>query len=54
MRKQQADTRVLSRLGARVITEPETNLVGGAIHTTLCTFDPKTGFFDNDCEPPPG
>lgn len=54
MSKQQADMRVLSRLGARVITEQELTVVSGAIHTSLCTFDPNTGVFDNDCTPPPG
>src|SRR5690242_9027038 len=42
MPKQQADTRVLSRLGARVITEEELKTVHGAFNTALCTFDFKT------------
>lgn len=54
MSKQQADTRVLSRLGARVVTEQELNLVSGALRTGLCTLDPTTCAIDGDCSPPPG
>lgn len=54
MPKQQADTRVLSRLGARVITEEETKVVSGAFNTGACSFNPSTGALDGDCSPPPG
>lgn len=54
MQKQQPETRVLGRLGARVITEQEMNLVSGAFNTGLCTFNPTTCAIDNDCSPPPG
>lgn len=53
MPKQQADTRVLGRLGARVITEQEMSLVSGAFNTALCTFDFKTCASDGDCTPLP-
>jgi len=46
--------RVLSRLGARELTEQELNQVGGALRTGLCTFDPTTCALDGDCSPPPG
>lgn len=45
--------RVLGRLGARELTEKESAQVSGGIITGRCTFVPKTGFRDGDCEPPP-
>lgn len=54
MQKQQPGTRVLSRLGARVITEQEMSQVSGALNTGLCTFNPTTCAIDGDCSPPPG
>lgn len=53
MPKQQAETRVLGRLGARVIPEQELNLVSGGFNTGLCTFNPTTCAMDGDCSPPP-
>jgi hypothetical protein len=54
MSKQEAEARVLSRAGARIITEEELKTVSGAFRTGLCTFDPTTCAIDNDCSPPPG
>lgn len=54
MSKQQPQMRVLGRLGARVISEEELNLVSGGFNTGLCTFNPTTCTIDNDCSPPPG
>ncbi len=54
MSKQKADQRVLSRLGARTITEQELKLVSGGLNTGVCTFDPSTGAIDGDCSPLPG
>ena len=46
--------RVLSRRGARIVTEDETAQVNGGIQTeTLCSFDPDFGadgdLFTGDC-----
>jgi hypothetical protein len=54
MPKQEIEARVLSRVGARVITEQELKLVSGAFKTGVCTFNPTTCAIDNDCSPPPG
>ena len=48
------DNRVLSRRGARMMTEDETTMVNGGLHTeTKCSFDPRVGIdgdaFTNDC-----
>ena len=50
----QEDNRVLSRRGARIITENETSKVNGGLQTeTFCTFEPGYGadgdVFTNDC-----
>jgi hypothetical protein len=45
--------RVLSRRGARELTEQEIKQVPGALNTGRCTFDPKTCAMDGDCSPPP-
>ncbi|HEV3036822.1 MAG TPA: hypothetical protein VHA33_03450 [Candidatus Angelobacter sp.] len=47
------DNRVLSRLGARELTELETAEVSGAIIRPRCTFDPRTCVMDGICSPPP-
>jgi hypothetical protein len=52
MSEQKEDIRVLSRLGARQLTEQEYGQVGGAARTGNCTFNPKTCAMDGDCEPP--
>jgi hypothetical protein len=45
----QLDNRVLSRMGARLLTEEELNCVTAARGTTTkCSFDPRTGFRDGD------
>jgi len=54
MSNHNVDDRVLSRMGARVLTSQEMDQVGGSFGTGICTYDPKTGFFDHDCSPPPG
>ena len=54
MSNHNVDDRVLSRMGARVLTSQEMDQVGGSFGTGICTYDPKTGFFDHDCTPPPG
>ena len=48
------DNRVLSRRGARIVTESETIRVNGGLMTeTACTFDPRYGVdgdvFTGDC-----
>ena len=40
------DNRVLSRNGARYLTEQELEAINGAFHTFNCTFDPRTRNFD--------
>jgi hypothetical protein len=50
----QTTERVLSRTGARIVSDEEARQVNGALRTGLCTFDPKTCAIDNDCSPPPG
>ncbi len=46
--------RVLSRMGARELTEREIDEVsGGLIFRPRCTFDPKTCVMDGICSPPP-
>lgn len=46
--------RVLSRMGARELSELETAEVsGGIIRFPRCTFDPKTCFIDGICSPEP-
>jgi hypothetical protein len=51
-----ANSRVLGRKGARIVTETETEAVNGGILTeTICTFDPCGGtevdgdLFTGDC-----
>ena len=47
------DNRVLVRNGARYLTEDELNCVngsGGQFTTFSCTFDPRTGGRDGDCD----
>ncbi|HEV2991875.1 MAG TPA: hypothetical protein VG759_25790 [Candidatus Angelobacter sp.] len=46
----QKEQRVLSRLGARLLTEEELNGVSGANRatTTKCSFNPSTGQHDGD------
>ena len=53
MEKPHNNTRVLSRVGARMLTEEELKQVNGGLRTGLCTFDPKTCAMDGDCSPPP-
>lgn len=50
----QKDKRVLSRRGARIVTEEETIKVNGGLQTeTACSFDPRVGIdgdvFTGDC-----
>ena len=48
------DNRVLSRQGARELTQQETECVNGAfIYRPRCTFDPVTCVMDGICSPPP-
>ena len=43
------ETRVLSRMGARLLTNEELNCVTAAKGTTTkCSFDPRTGQHDGD------
>lgn len=44
--------RVLNRMGARDLTEQELITVMGAgpVTTFVCTFDPRTGSRDGDCD----
>ena len=46
------DNRVLSRKGARYLTEQELKVVNGngVVTTFSCTFDPRTGARDGDCD----
>ncbi len=54
MSKHQEDARVLSRRGARELTEQELEQVSGAfIWPKTCTFDPVTCAMDGVCSPPP-
>jgi hypothetical protein len=53
MSGQLEDSRVLARLGARVLSKQEEEQVSGGVITRGCTFDPKTCAMDGDCEPPP-
>lgn len=46
-------SRVLSRLGARVLDAAELEGVGGAFSIGRCTFDPKTCAMDGVCTPLP-
>lgn len=45
-------SRVLSRVGARELTQEEYEKVDGGIKTIPCTFNPTTLSMDGDCEPP--
>ena len=45
--------RVLSRMGARELTNLEMEEVSGGIIRPRCTFDPKTCVMDGICTPPP-
>lgn len=43
------ECRVLSRMGARLLTDEEMNCVTAARGTTTkCSFDPRTGHRDGD------
>src|ERR1700694_6239293 len=43
------ECRVLSRMGARLLTDEEMNCVTAALGTTTkCSFDPRTGHRDGD------
>jgi bacteriocin-like protein len=54
MSKLQENGRVLSRLGARELTEKEMEQVsGGFTFLPRCTFDPVTCAMDGVCSPPP-
>jgi hypothetical protein len=46
------DNRVLSRKGARYLTDQEMQIVNGngTFTTFSCTFDPRTGARDGDCD----
>ena len=46
------DNRVLGRRGARYLTEEELRIVNGngKVTTFVCTFDPRTGERDGDCD----
>jgi hypothetical protein len=53
MSNQNQNDRVLSRMGARELTEQEIDEVsGGLIIRPRCTFDPKTCVMDGMCSPP--
>jgi hypothetical protein len=45
-------SRVLSRVGARELTQGEYEKVDGGIKTIPCTFNPATLSMDGDCPPP--
>jgi hypothetical protein len=48
------DNRVLSRIGARLLTETEIEQVSGAlIFHPRCTLNPITCAMDGICSPPP-
>ena len=47
------ENRVLSRQGARELTQKETESVNGAIIRPKCTWDPVTCTMDGQCSPPP-
>jgi hypothetical protein len=50
----QEDNRVLSRIGARELSEKETEQVSGAfIIRPRCTLNPVTCTMDGICSPPP-
>lgn len=42
------DSRVLSRFGARELSQAEYDSISGGF-STRCTFDPKGGCYDGDC-----
>jgi hypothetical protein len=46
------DNRVLSRTRARYLTDQEMKVVNGngTFTTFSCTFDPRTGARDGDCD----
>lgn len=47
------NSRVLSRSGARLLSNTELDAIGAAFAITNgCTFNPKTCHMDFDCEPP--
>lgn len=45
--------RVLSRMGARELSEQELEQVGGGFRYPRCTFNPVTCVMDGICTPPP-
>ncbi len=45
--------RVLSRMGARELTNVEMEAVSGGIIFPRCTFNPATCAMDGICSPPP-
>jgi hypothetical protein len=54
MSNPQDNNRVLSRLGARVLTDQEAEQVSGAlIFRPRCTLNPVTCSMDGICSPPP-
>lgn len=53
MLEKKGNSRVLSRLNARELSQAELDHVAAAFAiTNNCTFDPKTCHMDFDCEPP--
>jgi hypothetical protein len=53
MAKHNEDDRVLSRTGARELTEQEIEQVSGAKRRPRCTLNPITCAMDGVCSPPP-
>jgi bacteriocin-like protein len=43
-----SEDRVLTRAGAREITEQELESIQGGLHTLVCTISPTTGSHDGD------
>lgn len=49
----QQENRVLTRMGARELSQAETECINGAILRPRCTFNPVTCAMDGICSPPP-
>ena len=48
-----SENRVLSRMGARQLSDAQLEQVGGGFFRPRCTLDPVTCVMDGICSPPP-
>lgn len=53
MQNELTQSRVLGRVGARLLSDEELKQISGGFHTNLCSFDPTTCIADGDCIVPP-